>query len=140
MTAVLDRQVFLLPSVVPGSGPFPGHRWRWSDPALTPGVKSLALSFYLALVTIECLNLIGAEGPVVVEGPFARNALYLDMLSLVAGRPVECARDAGRASLGAALLAGVAAPAAALVAHHAALDPDSAKRYGTAWARAVRRA
>ena len=32
-----------------------------------------AASFYAALMVAECLDLIGAEGPVIVEGPFGGN-------------------------------------------------------------------
>ncbi len=138
IAAVLSRRAFLLPSVEPTSGPFPGASWRWSDPALSPGKRSAALSFYLALMTAECLGLIGAEGPVVVEGPFAGNALYLDMLSQAAGRPVHCPADGGRASLGAALLASGARPRGTPEAHRAALDPRAAQAYAAAWAQAAR--
>ena len=140
IAAVLERCAFLLPSVEPTSGPFPGRRGGWSDPAMTPGEKSAALSFYLALMTAECLDLIGAEGTVVVEGPFGRNMLFLDMLSVVTGRPVGSVGDGGRTSLGAALLAGVAAPAPRLRPHRTELDQVSASRYATAWSRAVQTA
>jgi sugar (pentulose or hexulose) kinase len=137
IAAVLERHAFLLPSVEPASGPFPGRRWHWTDPAMSPGEKSAALSFYLALMTGECLGLIGADGAVVVEGPFGRNALFLDMLSVVTERPVGSVGDGGRASLGAALLAGGGAAAGPFLIHRSRLDPVSATRYATAWGRAA---
>jgi sugar (pentulose or hexulose) kinase len=140
IAAVLDRAAFLLPSVEPASGPFPGHRWRWSDPAMTPGERSVALSFYLALMTAEGLSLIGAEGPVVVEGPFARMALYLDMLAAVTGRPVGAAGEGGHASLGAALLAAAPGPAPEFRVHRPTLDPSLARRHAAAWGQAARAA
>jgi sugar (pentulose or hexulose) kinase len=66
----------------------------------------VVVSFYLALMTAECLSLTGAEGPTVVEGPFAGNRLYLEMLASATHRPVEAVqRGATGTSIGAALLA-----------------------------------
>jgi sugar (pentulose or hexulose) kinase len=138
VAAVLGRGAFLLPSVEPTSGPFPGARGRWSDPAMTPAEKSAALSFYLALMTAECLGLIGAEGQIVVEGPFGGNPLFLDMLSHATGRPVGRMGDGGRASLGAALLADGTARGGAPAVHRPTLDPAVARDYAAAWARAAR--
>lgn len=64
-----------------------------------------AVSFYLAMMTAICLELTGSEGPVIVEGPFARNAPYLAMLGVAAGRPVLASAGATGTSLGAAMLA-----------------------------------
>ena len=67
----------LLPSVQPGSGPFPASTARWiGRTGLSPGERTAAASFYLAMMTATCLALIGAEGPIIVEGPFARNRLF----------------------------------------------------------------
>jgi sugar (pentulose or hexulose) kinase len=68
------------------------------------GVCAVAASWYLALVTAECLAMIGAKGPVCVEGPFAANAAYLDMLATATGRPVLMSGAATGTSFGAALL------------------------------------
>ena len=100
-------------------------------PASTAGERAAAVSFYLALMTATCLDLIGAEGPTVLEGPFAANAAYRRMLAAATGRPV-LRSDAGSTgtSLGAALLAtpisppfapaGCARPEAARLAAYAA--------------------
>ena len=57
-------------------------------------------------MTATCLELIGAEGPTVLEGPFTANAAYRRMLAAATGRQV-LRSDAGSTgtSLGAALLA-----------------------------------
>ena len=102
---VLRERLFLLPSVETASGPFPGRGGGWSDPAMTAGEKSAALSFYLGLMTAECLSLIGARGRPVVEGPFGGNRLFLDMLAAGTGRAVACSASATGTSAGAALLA-----------------------------------
>jgi sugar (pentulose or hexulose) kinase len=65
----------------------------------------VVVSFYLALMTAECLKLADAEGEIVVEGPFAANGLYLEMLGAATGREVIAMRaSATGTSIGAALL------------------------------------
>lgn len=103
---LLERGIFLLPSVVSGSGPFPGRNARWLGPSdMTPAERIAALSLYLAMMTATCLELIGADGPTLVEGPFAGNSLYVDMLRAATARPVRLpALGSTGTSLGAALL------------------------------------
>lgn len=112
IAGLLDRGIFLLPSIVPGSGPYPDRAAQWTGPADTsPAERTAALSLYLAMMTATCLELIGAEGPTLVEGPFARNALYVAMLGAATGRPVLLpAPGSTGTSLGAALLALPAPP------------------------------
>ncbi|RVT83491.1 carbohydrate kinase [Rhodobacteraceae bacterium CCMM004] len=107
---VLKGGLCLWPSVVPGTGPFPQRRGGWSDPGAAPGEKGAALSFYLAMMTAECLALIGADGPSVIEGPFAADPLYAAMLGTATGRPVVAAPRSTGTSIGAALLAVPDAP------------------------------
>jgi sugar (pentulose or hexulose) kinase len=105
--AVLGRGAMLLPAIEPGSGPFPGRTPGWTVPESTlgDGERAVAVSWYLALMTAVCLGNIGAEGPVVVEGPFARNARYLAMLEAATGRGVVVSPAGGTGtSVGAALL------------------------------------
>lgn len=102
---VLHHGLCLLPAIAHGSGPFPDRVGGWSDPAMTPGQKGAALAFYLALMTAECQRLIRAHGSVIVEGPFARNDLFLQMLQAATGRPVMASDTATGTSAGAALLA-----------------------------------
>jgi sugar (pentulose or hexulose) kinase len=112
--AVLAGRVMALPSLHPGTGPFPGLRFGWSpaEPR-TDGMRVAAASFYAALMGAECLALIGAEGPSVVEGPFGGNAAFARMLASATGRPVIAAGASAGTGLGAALLAGpVLAPRA----------------------------
>ncbi|SDE99158.1 FGGY-family carbohydrate kinase [Limimaricola pyoseonensis] len=119
----------LLPAVEPGSGPFRCRAARWTAEPATDGERMLALSWYLALMTTTCLELTGGAGPVIVEGPFAGNGAYLEMLATATGRPVETAASATGTAVGAALLAcpGAAAgatrpgpPGSALLREHAA--------------------
>jgi sugar (pentulose or hexulose) kinase len=114
VSAVLDKGLFLLPSVVKGSGPYPSHKSQWYGAvAATPARRQAAASFYLAMMTAylammtaACLDLIGADGDIVVEGPFAASALYAEMLATATRRSVrmELLSATGTAA-GAALLA-----------------------------------
>ena len=108
--AVLDRSVHLLPSVVRGSGPFPEAAHRWTQPPEGPGQRQVALAFYLASMTHVGLELTGARGPCIVEGPLARNAHYLDMLATLRPEEVRARPSATGTSTGAALLLAQDAP------------------------------
>jgi sugar (pentulose or hexulose) kinase len=138
IASVLEKEVFLLPSVVEGSGPYPQRQARWSHARETLDAETVyvAASFYLAMMTAECLALAGAEGDVVVEGPFAANKAFLAMLEAAACRPVIASTPstAGRA-IGAALLARMEAGSPpAPVALNA--DPEM-MRYAWRWRQAL---
>jgi sugar (pentulose or hexulose) kinase len=103
---VLTHRTMLLPAVLPETGPFAGitSRWIGDEPPQGSGQRNAAVSFYLALVTAHCLKLIGHEGPVIVEGPFARNTTYLTMLGAASESPVIPTDSATGTSAGAAML------------------------------------
>ncbi|WP_332718303.1 FGGY-family carbohydrate kinase [Pelagibacterium mangrovi] len=108
IAAVLEKGLMLLPTVQRGSGPFPGREAQWTGgvEAADAGTRHAVISFYLALMTAECLALTGAEGEIIVEGPFARNRDYLTMLGAATERTVLAdGRNATGTSIGAALLA-----------------------------------
>lgn len=107
IASVIDREIVLLPSVQTGCGPYPERVSEWRGPEATLGERAVAISFYLALMTATCLDLIGADGDIIVEGPFAGNAAYLNMLAAATGRPVVTAvGQSTGTSAGAALLIG----------------------------------
>jgi len=104
--AVLADKTLLLPSAQQGSGPFPHHAATWLNAdGIDIGRRFAAISFYLALMTATCLDLIGADGPTTVEGPFARNRLFVGMLAAATARSVVASEAATGTSIGAALLA-----------------------------------
>ncbi|TPI15705.1 carbohydrate kinase [Mesorhizobium sp. B4-1-3] len=106
VATVLARQVLLLPSTQQGSGPFPYRDAQWVNAGdLTSGQRFAVLSFYLALMAATCLELIGGNGPTTVEGPFARNPLFIRMLAAATERPVVASETSTGTSIGAALLA-----------------------------------
>ena len=82
---MLARGIMLFPAVEPGSGPFAGRAHRWSVPeaGISDGERAVAASWYLALMTGVCLELIGAEGPACVEGPLAANPQFTEMLAAI---------------------------------------------------------
>ena len=98
--------IWALPSLHPDTGPFPGLTFGWSLEPQTHGQRCLAASYYTALMGAECLGLIGAEGPIHVEGPFASNPDFAAMLATATGRAVLPAGQSAGTGLGAAMLAG----------------------------------
>lgn len=104
--AVLTNKMLLLPSTQQGSGPFPHLAAAWLNAdGMNNAERFATISFYLALMTATCLELIGADGPTTVEGPFARNRLFVHMLAAATARSVVASEAATGTSIGAALLA-----------------------------------
>lgn len=113
LAEVLVGGPLLMPAAVNDCGPYQGRSPAWigAEPPLGSGHRAAAVSLYLALVTAKGLDLIGHRGPVLVEGPFARNAGYLRMLATAAGSEVRPMTGATGTAQGAALLvSGAAAP------------------------------
>lgn len=106
LLAVLEGRVLAMPSLHPDTGPFPGKRFGWIGGEPEGGARMAAASFYAALMGAECLALVGAEGPVIVEGAFGGNAAFLRMLATATGRVVRGSGQGAGTGLGAALLAG----------------------------------
>ena len=104
--AVLQNGIFLPPLVQDGAAGFPHRKAMWLGGEPTPARRHVAVSFYLALMTAVCQDLINATGETIVEGPFAANDLYVKMLASATGRIVRTGSSSGTGtSIGAALLA-----------------------------------
>jgi sugar (pentulose or hexulose) kinase len=104
----IAKGVMLMPNVVEGSGPFPSRKRRWiADGSASEAEHLAAVSLYLALMTEACLGLIGARGPIFVEGPFALNRAYLIALSALTNTDVIALAGSTGTSQGAALLTGI---------------------------------
>lgn len=137
---VLAQNIMLLPAVEARSGPFQGRQHRWTVPenALTDGQCFVATSFYLALMSNVCLRMIGAHGPVLVEGPFARNACFLDMLSAVTARDVFVTEEnATGTSIGAARLTAESTVAVSSRLHQRQIPLEPLKSYAQNWSKHV---
>ncbi|MCX5481119.1 hypothetical protein OSH08_19120 [Kaistia geumhonensis] len=130
IATVIERRIMALPGFVPGSGPFGSRKGSWSHDAakLTPGERTAAATLYAALVAEVSLTLAGAEGPVLIEGPLARNRLFLSALAALVPRPVIGRPDATGTTEGAALLADGPDGALALA------DPPPAPSLGAGFA------
>ncbi|RWM06818.1 FGGY-family carbohydrate kinase [Mesorhizobium sp.] len=138
VAAVLARKALLLPSTQQGSGPFPyrAAHWRNAD-ALNTSQRFVAISFYLALMTATCLELIGGDGPTTVEGPFAQNRLFIRMLAAATDRPVVASETSTGTSIGAALLA---SDGATVMSKGERTEPPAERAwsdYARAWQQAV---
>ena len=138
VAAVLARKTLLLPSTQQGSGPFPHHAAAWLNAdGITAGQRFAAISLYLALMTSTCLDLIGAAGPTIVEGPFARNRLFVSMLAAATMRPVISSEAATGTSIGAALLASDQPTAQGKGQRTEAPDDPAWASYARSWRAAV---
>lgn len=135
----VDNRIVITPAIVPGVGPFPAQRSNWRDntDSLTPGQRFAAMSLYLGMMTEQCLQLVGADGPTIVEGPFATNTAYLDMLANATQRPVyrNCTSATGTTS-GAAWLFDL--EATHLTVAHCEFEASRKLRdYAAAWRSAI---
>jgi sugar (pentulose or hexulose) kinase len=84
---LVRRGVMTSPSFVPGCGPFPNAQGEVIGEPATAGERAALASLHLALMTSASLDLIGASGPVVVEGRFAKDTVYA--AALAALRPAS---------------------------------------------------
>ena len=133
--AALASGLMILPAVEPGSGPYRGRAAAWIGQPQGEGQRMVALSWYLALMTATCLDLIGARGPAIIEGPFARNADFLDMLAALRPEGVETAASATGTSVGAALLCLPDAQGPRTQAHGLPGHAQSLRAYAAGWRR-----
>ena len=107
MQQVLKEQIMLLPAVEPESGPFKGRISKWINASnLCAEKREVALSFYLALTTAHCLELIGHQGAIILEGPFSKNRAFCEMLYHAAESKVFVSVGSTGTSQGAGLLFG----------------------------------
>ncbi len=107
LARVIREQLMIMPSIVQGSGPYPAREAIWlNGKSRSLAEQNVAASLYTALMTNTCLDLIGASGATIVEGPFSRNRIYLSALRSLTGREVIALPGSTGTSLGAALLAG----------------------------------
>jgi sugar (pentulose or hexulose) kinase len=102
---VVEAGVRTHPSFAPG-GPFPGGHGTIDGAPGTANKRASLASLYLALMCQVELDLVGAEGPVVIEGRFADDPVFPAALAaLRADRPVYACPGGGDAvAFGAARL------------------------------------
>jgi sugar (pentulose or hexulose) kinase len=133
LRAVLHRNAMALPSFAPG-GPFTAHHGRMlrCDMLDADGRAALA-TLYTALVTDHVLDLLGATGEVIIDGPLAGNALYAAVLAAL--RPADEVRvGAARAGIvGAAGFLATGTPPVAKLVPAARLPITGLAAYRVAW-------
>jgi sugar (pentulose or hexulose) kinase len=110
LAEVIAAGVMLPPNTASGSGPFPDMKACWIGEPKNDAERIAAVSLYMALMTETCLALIGADGPSIIEGPFAQNRIYLSALASATGRDVVALPHSTGTSEGAALLTGCYRP------------------------------
>jgi sugar (pentulose or hexulose) kinase len=108
LRALLDRPCYALPAFSDQGGPFAGTPGRFVDGNghdAIPWQRATLAALYSALMTDLMLDLIQARGPLLIEGPFAANAIYLAALAaLRPAAPVLPSLETLGTSLGAAML------------------------------------
>lgn len=122
-----------------------GGPWRGRAGAIvgevpaTPGARSALASLYCALVTDDLLDRLGADGPVAIDGPFARNPVYVAALAALRGG-VALPPETG-APMDAALLArwGAAPPSSPDLATAPAIHGLDLVGYRALWRAALGR-
>lgn len=102
----VESPAMLLPSVVPDTGPYPNAQMQWLGQSVDnkPSFKSGVVALYLALMTHECMQMVGCKGPTYVEGPLAQDKLFTQMLAAVSQRPTYISASVTGTSVGAAML------------------------------------
>lgn len=107
LEAVLHSGVLAMPSFSETGGPFPERPGAIIGPKPeSPAQRAALAALYCALMTDVCLDLLGAQGEIVVEGRFAENRLYCRALAtLREERPLFRSLDETGTLAGAALLA-----------------------------------
>lgn len=109
LAALAANPCFALPAFSDQGGPLADRRGRFVDANgndAIPWRRATLAALYCALMTDLMLDMLSADGPILLEGPFAANETYVT--ALVALRPrnhVRASLDSFGTSLGAAMLA-----------------------------------
>ena len=136
--ALIEAGVMALPAFGGGSGPFGGRLGEIvPQPPHGPRARAALATLYAALVTDFCLDLLQAQGPLIIEGSFVGNPVFPGLLAaLRTEQSVLVSDDATGTAAGAALLArwpSSAPPASRDHGPCAALDLEGLDRYRRAW-------
>ncbi len=138
LDAVLAEGVMLMPALAAETGPFKGHQSGWigEEPEVGTGRRGAAVALYLAMVANACLTNVGHDGAIIVEGPFASNRIFLDMLAVASGSQVFRASGTTGTSMGAALLASGTTPSLSTIDVQAPTGAGTIaalRSYATSW-------
>ena len=131
-----------MPSTVQGTGPYPNATAQWANgyEPRSRAERDCAIAWYLALMTCESMRLIGADGPICVEGPLSQDQFFVQMLAAASARPVVTSGSQTGTSVGAAML--IDSPREQPVDAMVELDPQRCRQlqhYASLWRDALRR-
>ena len=111
VSELMSKPRMISPGLIPGIGPFPQQQnpgWKPGSEKLDPVLRRTAAGLYVADMVKICLELTGADGPVIVEGPFADNKSFMTALPGLIGRDVIASASPGGTLAGAIMLCGAA--------------------------------
>ena len=103
---MFEDDLILLPSIINDVGPFQKCKPQWHPyvPELNSGLRNLVTSYYLAIMTCECLKLIGHRGKIIIEGPFTKNQHFINMLSVITKSKILVSKSITGTTIGASML------------------------------------
>lgn len=108
LEGIIRRGTYALPSFEEAGGPLPrtgGQGRIEGPPPETPGERAALAALYTALMVRESLDALRSENPIIVDGPFAANPLFLGVLkALRRGQTIQTAGGEEGTATGAALL------------------------------------
>lgn len=81
LAAVLAAGTFVLPCWAQGVGPYPRSQGRWVAEPDNTSARRAAVALYAALMVDRMLELIGTRERLLIEGRFARSALFVQALA-----------------------------------------------------------
>jgi sugar (pentulose or hexulose) kinase len=103
---VVSKGIFALPAFSDQGGPYAGRRGALIGELGNADERIALASLYCALVTDDQLTRLDAKGPLIVDGNFARNEVYLAALAAFRpDQPVEASMETAGTAKGAASLA-----------------------------------
>lgn len=105
VVSLIEARRCPLPGRVQGVGPYPTGPDGWmGEAAKTDREKVAGATLYVALMTQTSLGLTESSDRIVIEGPFAGNRIYAELLAALVDQPVYVSGDATGTSTGAAML------------------------------------
>ena len=143
MRRVLERGAFVLPGAVAGCGPWPGREtpeWSVDEATLDDDEHAAAIGLALGLVAATCLELAGADGPTVIEGPMAADPAATAMLRAATGREVRAGGGATGTAVGTGMTIAVPADAGGAAPRPVAesgMPVEALERYARRWREAI---
>jgi sugar (pentulose or hexulose) kinase len=81
LNTVIANEVMVLPTMIPGSGPFPNGQSHWMTPPANNHERKAAISLFAAMMVDAMLGLVDARHMLLIEGRFASAELFVRALA-----------------------------------------------------------